>query len=139
MVVKMTAYSFGDKMLWLIVGAFLASELSNEAQAATCPTGTIEDCKGRCVPEKRLGNGRCNKSLACLEYQMDYGDCTCLPGEVYNCNGRCIPDNRLGNGVCNPGLECEFTAWDKGDCLFTIDHPGDQKHAKYSVARWSDW
>ena len=124
MVVAKTASGLGETMVWLVFGAILVSETF----AATCPTGKIENCNGKCVWEQRLGNGTCNKGLSCLELQMDYGDCSCPAGEVFNCNGRCIPERRLGNGVCNSRLACEATDWDMGDCSLNIHDIADQKN-----------
>ncbi|MBT3217614.1 MAG: hypothetical protein HN348_00850, partial [Proteobacteria bacterium] len=125
-------------MVWLVFGAILVSETF----AATCPTGKIENCNGKCVWEQRLGNGTCNKGLSCLELQMDYGDCSCPAGEVFNCNGRCIPERRLGNGVCNSRLACEATDWDMGDCSNTnsapyLTNPGPQTNWEGDVVSLS--
>ena len=43
-----------------------------------CREGMMQDCFGRCVSSRVLGNGFCNPTLDCDEHAFDGGDCQAL-------------------------------------------------------------
>ena len=85
----------------------------------------IEDCRGNMVPEDLVGNGVCNPSLYCDEYNFDDGDCDDI--ELDDCDAVTWPFADMfeaaNNDICDdaldpatPNLACSAWGFDSGLC-----------------------
>lgn len=100
-----------------------------------CDSDEVVDCWGECSSEYWLGDGSCDESFYCSEWDYDYGDCEdeptdpvepveCGSFEVANCWGGCSDYELLGDGECQEDFACSDLEYDYGDCKDDV-LPGD--------------
>lgn len=117
---------------------------NDEGDCAACDQGQVSRCTGTghdgdttdsCIDSSLIGDGTCQSTLGCAEYDWDGGDCEepCPydPGvddgsggsdegdggyKVRDCYQQCVDVNLVGNGICQGHLNCAKHDYDGFDC-----------------------